>query len=284
MPTDFVASGEISQGTNYGIGENAPTQEYIDQMAAKADAGLGTPKADPQGTLLAGKYKSEEDLQKGILELAKKHDGGLEAFYKSLEKGFGKAESSPDENTATENDTEEKTEDKQDAPKASDMSSAIDLASNEWVEKGEISDETFASLEKSGLPRPMVEAFIAGQEALAEKATTEILNIIGGPQAFEHMKSWAMENCTPEEITLFNKAIVSNNMASVKMAVRAMNDMYIEREGKAPNLLRSSTPNMENVGGFESKAQMTAAMRDPRYSKDPAFRQEVMERIRLSKF
>jgi hypothetical protein len=284
MPTDFVASGEVSQGTNYGTGENAPTQEYIDQMAAKADAGLGTSKADPQGTLLAGKYKSEEDLQKGILELAKKHDGGLEAFYKSLEKGFGKAESSPDENTATENDTEEKTEDKQDAPKASDMSSAIDLASNEWVEKGEISDETFASLEKSGLPRPMVEAFIAGQEALAEKATTEILNIIGGPQAFEHMKSWAMENCTPEEISLFNKAIVSNNMASVKMAVRAMNDMYIEREGKAPNLLRSSTPNMENVGGFESKAQMTAAMRDPRYSKDPAFRQEVMERIRLSKF
>ena len=48
-----------------------PTTEdpnYIAEMVSKADGG---PKPD-EGSLLAGKYKSEAELEKGILELDRK--------------------------------------------------------------------------------------------------------------------------------------------------------------------------------------------------------------------
>lgn len=277
MSEETGASEVSATGSNYGNDGVKPTQEYIDAMTSKADAGLG--KSAPQEKLYAGKYKSEEDLQKGILELAKKQAGGdLESFYKSLEKGFGKAESSPDTDSAEPEDAPETK-----APDTSEATSPIDKASIEWAESGEISEDTYASLEKVGLPKDMVQAFIAGQEALAEKATNEILNIVGGPKAYEHMKSWAMENCTPEEIKQFNAAIVSNNMPSVKMAIRSMNALYIEREGKAPNLIKPSVAGNVNTSGYESRAQMTADMKDPRYAKDPAFRRQVMERVKNSR-
>jgi hypothetical protein len=286
MSEDFVASGEVSTG-GYG-GESPTDQAHIDAMTAKADAGLSTgPKAEK---LYAGKYKSEEDLQKGILELAAKQSGSLEEFYKTLEKGFGKqepaAESSPETESA-EADTAAESDADPESSEAADPSTAtgaIELASSEWAEKGELSQETFDALEKVGISKAMVQEFIEGQEAKAEKAIGEIMNIVGGEKAYEHMKAWAMANCTQDEIKQFNAAIVSNDIPRIKMAMRGMNALYIEREGKAPNLLKPSSAAAANAGAYESKAQMVADMRDQRYATDPAFRQHVMARVKASKF
>ena len=94
------------------------SQEHIDEMVAKAEG--KEPKQEVQNSaeggkeeqLLAGKYKTEEDLQKGILELLKKDQGeDLESLYKNLESQMGKQKVEKPKDTkvpTTQEEAEEK--------------------------------------------------------------------------------------------------------------------------------------------------------------------------------
>lgn len=63
-------------------GKSSDSSEYIEAMVNKADGGTNT-NTDENETLLAGKYKTKEELHKGIIELAKKEKVGLRVFIKS---------------------------------------------------------------------------------------------------------------------------------------------------------------------------------------------------------
>jgi len=47
-----------------------------------------------------------------------------------------------------------------------------------------------------------------------------------------------------------------------------------------PNLVRGKAAISQSQ--FDSQAQITEAMKDPRYAKDPAYRDEVIEKINRS--
>ena len=51
--------------------------------------------------------------------------------------------------------------------------------------------------------------------------------------------------------------------------------------GSSPNLLQGSTGGSSS-GGFTSLAQMSEAMRDPKYQTDPNFRDEVTRKLESS--
>ena len=52
-------------------------------------------------------------------------------------------------------------------------------------------------------------------------------------------------------------------------------------EGQAPTLLQGDTGGA-GVDSFKSVAQLTKAMNDPRYSEDPAYRDEVTAKLSQS--
>jgi len=64
-------------------------------------------------------------------------------------------------------------------------------------------------------------------------------------------------------------------------AAQALNARYQDAVGYDGEMLTGSAP--RNTGdGFRSQAELVAAMSDPRYDKDPAYRADVADKLERS--
>lgn len=156
-----------------------------------------------------------------------------------------------------------------------------DAMEAEWVSNGKLSDASYAKLEAAGIPKDMVDAYIAGQEAIAAGIQQEVFGLVGGQDKYQQMVQWASTNLTPAQIEAYDRAISSNDKDAIILAVEGLKARYAAAGGLEPTLLNGGTA-AEAGTTFRSTAELTEAMRDPRYAKDPAYRAEVMERLKRS--
>jgi hypothetical protein len=217
-------------------------------------------------TLLAGKYKNPQELEKA---------------YKELEKKLG---------SRTEPSTDAQTQDPQKKrdpstpeliPDEIAASAGLDMEklTAEYAETGELSADSYEALNKIGIPKEMVTDYIAGQEALGAQQVAQVHEIVGGEANYQTLIKWAATNLSKEDKAAFNES-VSRDFASQKLAVSALQAQYIAKEGKAPaNLLTGTAPAQTGPTGYESRRQMINDMGDPRYQTDPAFRAKVMKKV-----
>ena len=218
---------------------------------------------------LPEKFKSVEDLAKS---------------YSELEKKLG--EQTPKEETV---DPISATKLKEEAPKQENsLEIAEDAVENaglnfdtlaqEYAEKGQLGDESYKALEQSGIPKAYVDQFIAGQKAIGEQQTNNVKAMVGGEDAYNEMASWASKNMSEGEKKAYNAAVNSADMDTVKLAVDGLRAKYQAANGTEPSLMQGkATPVAEQ--GYESWAEVTAAMADPRYSKDPAYQEAVKQKL-----
>lgn len=193
----------------------------------------------------------------------------MAAAYSELE---GKLGAGTAETTKTDETTET-----EDAP----AFTAIDSATAEFMESGELSQETFDSLEKSGLPRQLVEAYIAGQQALSASQTNEIYAVAGGEEGYQQMASWATENLDESSVDAFNQIVETGSVEQARVAAQGLYAQFRAAQGGAPRLVQGST-NGQAIEPFASTAVMSQAMSDPRYKTDPAYQREVQQRLSVS--
>lgn len=216
---------------------------------------------------LPEKFKSPEDMAKA---------------YAELESKIGKpAEPKADPETPAETPAPaEATPD--DAEKAlSDRGLDLSKFSNEFSEKGELTPESYAELEKAGLTKDIVDQYIEGQKARATQYESSVKSEVGGDENYNQMVTWAKSNMSPQEITAFNNAVSSGDVNQAKLAVLGLSTRYSSANGSDPK---------RTIGGgkagaqdtFESTAQLTEAMRDPRYKSDPAYRNAVQTKLARS--
>lgn len=192
------------------------------------------------------KFQSPEDLQKAYHELQKKQG-------------------------------EQKT-------KEVDTSNSVDVinnASDVFAEKGELSEEIYEQLENIGLSKDVVNSYIAGTEAIITQEAQEIQGTIGGKDKYEEMIEWAQTNLSAEEQEAYDSVVESGTKEQAIMAVQGMYARFQSNSGVSPNLQQGSTSGPGDTP-FTSAAQVTAAMRDPRYKTDPAYRGEVERRLAVS--
>lgn len=159
---------------------------------------------------------------------------------------------------------------------------AIESARNEFSESGELSDSTFDALEAAGLPRAFVEQYINGQEAMSIQQASSIQESIGGAGNYEAMAEWAAENMADGDLDAFNAIVEGPSVEQARITVKGMYAQFQAAGGKGPALVQGSTSGDSGVKPFGSTAQVTEAMRDPRYSNDPAFRSNVEKRLAVS--
>ena len=201
------------------------------------------------------KFESPEDLAKAYNELQKKQ---------SSKESKSKKDDAPAEEEAS-----------------GSLNSSVQKATEEFAESGTLTDKTFVELEKAGLPRSFVEAYIAGQESMSTSQALDIQNEVGGNANYNAMSDWASENLSDGDLNGFNSIVESGSVEQAKMAVKGLYAQFISAGGQPPELSQGGTSG-SSVKPFGSAAQVTEAMRDPRYSSDPAFRDNVEKRLAVS--
>jgi len=151
---------------------------------------------------------------------------------------------------------------------------------NEYNETGTLSQEAIKALDDQGISEQMVSTWLKGQEAVAEQAVEHLYKEVGGEENYNLMMDWAADNLQPWEVEAYNKQI-ENLDANTNFAVLGMQARYQNSVGIPPNLM-SGDVGEDIAPRFESLAELTSAMSDPKYEKDPAYRARVAQKLRFS--
>ena len=116
---------------------------------------------------------------------------------------------------------------------------------------------------------------------LTDADVEAIYAMVGGEQEYNNMINWAGENLSDMESTMFDHVMDLGDPYAVFFAVRALSNSYENATGVEGELLTgSAAPNVQDV--FRSQAEVVEAMSDPRYDRDPAFRQDVFNKLERS--
>jgi Phage T7 capsid assembly protein len=153
----------------------------------------------------------------------------------------------------------------------------FDQLSSHFMENKELPAEAYETFAKSGFSRTMVDSYLAGQLALQNTFRAEVLGAVGGETEFQNASEWASQNLNEAELKAYNEAVESGDINRAKLAVQGLVAKYHSVEGREPNLAEGAATT--GAPAYESRAQMTSDMKDPRYKKDPAFRARVEKRI-----
>ena len=151
----------------------------------------------------------------------------------------------------------------------------------ELIETGDLSKESYESLVAKGIPQEMVERYVSGQKAEAAKAQDDLYDTVGGEETYGKVMAWAKDNISKEEADAFDSAIDTGNIELVKMSVRGLHARYIAANGR-PNLISGDVSGGTSGSAYRSWAEVTKAMKDPRYQSDPSYQADVQNKLSLS--
>ena len=263
------------ENNTFTIDTTPPTETLSDNLTSDEVDSLkvGEELAEQQDTLLAGKYKSAEELEKAYKELeAKLGDQESEA----------EPESEPEE---TESEPEESEE-----PSLSETAKLITSASDEYYANDRnLSPETmdkFKSLSSEELLNAFVEyrkhaeseegAEIAND--LSESQINSVKDSVGGDEAYTNIVRWASTNLDTQSIEAFDTIMSEGNIGAIQLAVNGLKSQYEQANGYEGKMYTGKAPT-STKDTFRSQAELVAAMNDKRYDKDPAYRQDVIAKL-----
>ena len=162
------------------------------------------------------------------------------------------------------------------------QANSLDKFYNEYAEKGSLSEESYQDLAKQGLDKTLVDGYIEGQKALADNHTKAIHDTVGGKERYADLMDWASKNLTEGEQTAFNNMVDGGSMDEAKLAVQGlMTKAGVTVNPNQPSLFEGTSDVTPN-DAYESVSQVTDAMNDPRYEKDPAYRKKVVDKLARS--
>jgi len=249
-----------------------------EQETAAKDEALVTETQGQEPAKFAGKYESVEELEKGYAELQKKLSGQEETTEE------------------VSDSTEETTPTNASEIYGEYIGSRLDEAgvdyqgmNTKWQETGKLDDDDYKALEGAGFSKDMVEAYLDGVQyraeqdsQLAAKEVAAIKNEFGGEQVYTEMIQWAAANLDKGEVDAFNSMLKTSNPHQIRIAVAGIQAAYMNNAAREPKLVGGRTPRAAATK-FESTAQVVAAMNDPKYKEDPAYRKQVEEKLSRSK-
>jgi hypothetical protein len=278
-----------------GAGEEQLTQEQLDAQAAEkyraqfnkgdasaqvVDEGAGNKPERPAH--IPEKFWDAEKGEVRVEDLAKS--------YAELEKKGAKP--APAAEAGDENLTEEQKAEKAEAEKVAretlglpspEQLVEVRTKMTEKLLAGEAFDDSdYAPFEKLGFDRNTIDTIGAGLVALGEVHKAAVHKEAGGEEQYTAMLAWAKDEFTPEEIVAYNRDVHSNDKAVSLNAVRGLSARYKLSIGR-PGRDATSKGAGKATDGYKSKAEMVTDMRDPKYAKDPAFRDQVAQKIRVAR-
>ena len=240
----------------------------VDNLSAEEQDSLevGEKMQQAEDTRLAGKYENAQELEKAYIELEKKLGSQ------------GKTDA-PSEDSQDPPETEAKKEEK------ADESTTIldDLWSQ--AQDNKYSDETIEQLNKmssSDIAKMHLQYRAANQpKDLTEENVKELKGIVGGEENYANMMDWATKSLNKQEVDMFDAVMEKGDPLAAFFAVRSLAYRYNDAVGYDGKMVTGKAPK-QNSDVFRSQAEVVRAMGDPRYEQDPAYRQDIMEKLQRS--
>jgi len=236
---------------------------------------IGEKMMAEQEQLLAGKYKNAEELEKAYVELQKKFGGQGDEDSETT----GNTESS---------ESEENTEETEEAKENSPAVNLINEASAEYyANDNKLSPETIEKFQSMS-SQDLVNAYLelqqgqpAQQQASVEMTDADINSIknsVGGEAEYSKLVGWAGENLGKSSTDAFDSIVETGNTEAIKLAISGLKAQYENANGYEGRML---TGKAAQTSGdvFRSQAEVVAAMSDPRYDNDPAYRQDLIAKL-----
>lgn len=118
-------------------------------------------------------------------------------------------------------------------------------------------------------------------EGLSEEQAEFLMDMVGGDKAYKSMLQWASDNFSKDEVSMYDSVMESGNPNAIYYAVQALQARYNDSTGTDGQTLTGRGA-QSNDDSFKSQAELVAAMSDPRYDRDPAYRQDLMRRLENS--
>jgi len=224
---------------------------------------IGEQLQEEQEQLLAGKYTNAEELEKAYIELQKKLGDTEEEAGEPADEQVNESE-----------------------PEVSPAQSLITDASTEYAENGKLSEEMMSKFSEMS-SQDIVQAYVdmqanapqAETAELSESEVNSIKNSVGGDQAYDNVMQWAGENLDPDQIDAFDNIIATGNSTAIQMMVNGLKAQYDSTNGYEGRMLAGKSANASSSDVFRSQAELVAAMSDSRYESDPAYRNDLLEKL-----
>lgn len=140
---------------------------------------------------------------------------------------------------------------------------------------GTLSDEAFEALANVGLSRELVQQYADNFNYRQEGVLREATEYAGGEENWQQLSAWAAQNLQESEVEGYNQMLGTDQW---KVAIDAIRARRSTSTGE-PNMINGSGIGGNSTSGYRSKAEMKVDMSNPKYSNDPAFRQEVMRKM-----
>jgi len=254
------------------MGEELTQEQITEHEQAMVDVAEGnetktqTSLQSDEEILLAGKYKSVEELEKGYEELQSKLGQKPEAETEEAK------EEVKEETVETTTEAKEAVE---------EAGLDFDALHTEFVDNEGLSNETYERLGKAGISKEVVDNYIAGQEAIQQKSIDNIMTEVGGAEVYQDMMTWANSNLTEGEQQAFNKSLDDED--SARFSIQGLHARY---KAASPSLIggNRTTGASQSSGGFATKSEMMKAMGSREYKTDSTYRAVVQRQVALSSF
>lgn len=225
--------------------------EVVESLSAEEQDSLaiGESLQQERQNLLAGKYKSAEELERGYLELQKRMGEGQPNQQES-----------------------------------SDVSDQLAKAYESYSSEKKFDASAFENVSKEDL----IKAFFENSEEVPQTEESEgpdltqeqvdgMMNSVGGKEQYQQIMNWAVQNLPKSDIEAFDAIVESANPFQINMAVEAMAKRYTDANGQEGQTIQGRSAKMTD--SYRSQAEMIRDMNDPRYDSDPAYRNDVMTKL-----
>jgi len=269
-----------------GPGQEGALDDFLQELEQRDTE--AQPPVEEEPKLLAGKYKSADDLEKA---------------YQELEKKLGERQPQQAEPEQQAPPTrEQQIEGYGEFIVSAAEEEGLDLAAWEAaVRKGEDTAEQREKLAaKTNIPAQLIEQYEAAfrpqqqqsseptSQGLTDSDVTELKELVGGDQEFSRLSTWASANLSADELADYNEAVDSGNKVAVRLALRAMQARLTSSTPGEPELISGGRPAQADV--FKSQQEAIEAMRkvDGRgrnlYRQDTKYREWFEKTLARSSF
>lgn len=284
-------SVQVGRGLSGAVDFNYTSE----QPAAEAGKAEATPTVGEEPKLILGKFKTQEAFEKSYKEMESKLGKLMGTDQKTSEPAAKEEPTKTEEAAKTEDASATKKDDPAATDKDQEQAKIEEAVANldpapfeqEFMEKGALSEESYADLAKRGIPKDLVDDFIALRMNKAEQVKSVVYEAAGGEDNLNSIMEWARSSQEIRDTVgkaydaQLDKAKTPEELA---LAVSGLRAQYEKANGVRPARVVGSEGSVvvSKDGGYATEGDWRIDVRSQRYKTDASFRNQVNARLAAS--